>query len=125
MSSLIPDAPLSPKKRRGAPDNNKNRETHGFYSQPAPLPKVPEIKVPEIDDLISGLNEKLDKVSLYIEGTSEPEEMLKAIGLYAQGVSRLGRLLRDKQVLGGGGGNALDMLGLALDELSDELGVTL
>ena len=120
MSSLIPDAPLSPKKRRGAPDNNKNRETHGFYSQPAPLPKVPEI-----DDLISGLNEKVDKVSLYIEGTSEPEEMLKAIGLYAQGVSRLWRLLRDKQVLGGGGGNALDMLGLALDELSDELGVTL
>jgi len=119
-------SPKSPPKRKGAPAGNKNRETHGYYSEQQAAPPGPA--VPDIDSVIIDLQARLEKVAEYMDttGADDPGEMLKAFNLYAQGVSRLGRLLRDKQVLGQGGANALfDFIDTALDELKDELGLEL
>lgn len=103
----------------GAPVGNQNRTKHGFYQK-----SEVSSQIPDIDVLIADLQARMGKVADYMDEADSSEEMLKAFNLYAQATSRMGRLLRDKQALGGNG-SALDALDSALDELKDELGIEL
>jgi hypothetical protein len=84
-----------------------------------------------IDDLLEDMLEKQSQLSTYIEeqvttGSSEVEEMAKLFALLGQNASRIGRLLRDQRALSGESADSLlNALGVALDEISTELGINL
>ncbi len=84
-----------------------------------------------IDEVIADLVAKQRRLSDYIdarlaEGDASPAEVARLLALHGQNASRLGRLLRDRQVLGGPELDELaEAVGLALDELSAELGIEL
>lgn len=108
----------------GAPPNNKNRETHGYYSTP-----IRELQT--IDDIINDLFQRQSQLSGFIErealqGEVEVNDMAKLLGLLGQNASRIGRLLRDKRALSGDAVDGLlSAIGAALDEISTELGIKL
>ena len=103
----------------GAPKGNKNRLVHGLYAKSGR-------KVESLDDAIGGLQEKLGNLLALMDVSADAEDMLKVFGLYAQGTSRLGRLLRDKRALDGDSTDSLfEMLGRAIEEVKTELGVDL
>jgi hypothetical protein len=111
-------------RRHGAPAGNTNRKTHGFYARPSKALR-------SIDDLLEDMLEKQSQLSTYIEeqvttGSSEVEEMAKLFALLGQNASRIGRLLRDQRALSGESADSLlNALGVALDEISTELGINL
>lgn len=110
--------------RVGAPAGNKNRLTHGMYS-------ASEKPLQSIDDVLLDALDKQTRLSTYIEkkladDKVTPESMATLFSLHGQNASRLGRLYRDQKVLETGGiDELLDVVGQALDEFSDEVGVLL
>jgi len=101
----------------GAPPGNKNRQTHGLYSQR---------DLETIDDVVMDMLEKQARLSAILDEVDDPAELAKLFALHGQNASRLGRLLRDKRALSGDSTDGLlNALGTALDELSTELGIKL
>ena len=84
-----------------------------------------------IDQVIADLVAKQRRLSAYIdarlaEEDVSPADVARLLALHGQNASRLGRLLRDRQALGGPELDELaEAVGLALDELSAELGIEL
>ncbi len=102
----------------GARRGNKNRLTHGAYAAPA--------GIHSIADVVEDLQAKMSKLSEMIDACTDPEALIKLMGLHAQMASRLGRLERDKRALDGKAADGLlDAIGKALDEISTELGIKL
>jgi hypothetical protein len=118
----------------GAPPGNQNARTHGFYAQ-APAtdddggdrsPDAPQVC--RIDAVIADLYAKQQRLSRYIDQNAAdltPEQLARFLQIYAQSCSRLGRLLRDREALGGFSEWMDKAFNQALDELSEEWGVDL
>jgi hypothetical protein len=113
--------------RVGAPPGNHNAETHGVYSNPLD-PSV------DIDTRIADLNRRIEQLSAYIDaaqiGTCDDcidvDQYTRLLALHGQLTSRLGRLLRDKQIVAPEENNLLALaINDALDQASDILGVKL
>jgi len=103
----------------GAPRGNKNRQTHGAYSQP-------DFKIEGIESLVADLQAKQTRLSQMIDRCDEPETLVTLMALHAQIASRIGRLLRDKRLLAGDSVDDLfNALGKVLEEVRDTLGVDL
>lgn len=105
--------------RVGAPVGNKNRQTHGAYSQS-------DVKIEGIEDVVADLQNKLARLSALIDHCDDPEQLRVLLALYGQMASRLGRLLRDKRVLAGDTTDELfDLLGKVLEDVRETLDVDL
>jgi hypothetical protein len=105
--------------KTGAPKGNRNRLTHGWYAAPSK-------PVVTIEDAIENLGERLAHSTEFLDQVDDPALWFKAFNLHAQGLSRLGRLLRDKRALSGKSAETLlDVIGQVIDEISTELGVEL
>ena len=101
----------------GAPQGNKNAETHGGYSRP-----VDEIQ--GIEDAVADLEHRLTRLTRFID-RQEDADAMPALALYGQMISRYGRLLRDKRALSGDSADSiLEMIGRTAEELGTELGWT-
>ena len=108
----------------GAPDDNQNRLTHGFYSRPVKQLETIEDVVQDTLDRQSQLSAFLDEQM--VGGSLDVETAAKLLALHGQNASRIGRLLRDKRALSGDAADGLlGAIGQALDELSNELGIEL
>jgi hypothetical protein len=99
----------------GAPEGNKNRQTHGLYAiQPAG----------DINEAITNLWTQISKLSDMLTEADDADTFVKLFGLHAQAISRYGRLLRDQAALGGKA-DLLDLLGDVLDQIGQEYGIDL
>jgi hypothetical protein len=84
-----------------------------------------------IDAILLDLAAKQRRLSAFIDdlldsGGADPREIGRLLALHGQNAARLGRLLRDRQALGGTlSGDLQAALDRALDELSEEWGVEL
>ena len=110
------------KKPVGAPPGNKNAEKHGAYAQP-------KAAGPDIDERIADLNRRIESLSAYIDTHTadlDTEILIKLLALHGQLSSRLGRLMRDRQILHGDDTSELQQaIEEALDIVSDFLEVQL
>lgn len=103
----------------GAPDGNKNRLVHGWYARP-------EKPILTIEDAVENLGEQLARSTAILAETNDSEVFIKIFNLHAQALTRLGHLLRDQRALSGDSADSLlDVIGVALDEISTELGIEL
>ena len=103
--------------RVGAPRGNRNAERHGAYSRP-----VDEIQ--GIEDAITDLEYRLTRLTQYLDGVEQPD-MMPALAIYGQMISRYGRLLRDAKALSDESADSiLDAIGKIAEELGTELGWT-
>jgi hypothetical protein len=106
----------------GAPTGNKNAQTHGTYSDPVP-------EQADIDERIADLNHRIQTLSAYIDDNTpglDLESTIKLLTLHGQLNSRLGRLMRDRQILvGEDAGELQQAIEEALAIAGDILGVEL
>jgi hypothetical protein len=121
----------------GAPPGNQNACTHGFYAQgPADDDGGddwcdawrPSEDVCRIDAVIADLYAKQQRLSRYIDHNADdltPEQLARFHQIYAQSCSRLGRLLRDREAMGGFDEGMNRIINRTLDELGEEWGVDL
>jgi hypothetical protein len=111
----------------GAPPGNQNARTHGFYAHIASPGASPDECT--IDNIIADLYCKQRRVSRYIDENIDdlpPADLARFLRIHGQNSSRLGRLLRDRDILTGGFGDGLSAaIEQALVELSAELGTDL
>ena len=113
------------RRRRGAQPGNSNAATHGFYAAPPS-----NRKLDTIDAIIEDTQTRQAQLSAYIDAVMAEgatiDDVVKLIALQAQNASRLGRLLRDQRALSGESADSISAaIGIALDELSTQLGVKL
>ena len=109
--------------RVGAPPGNQNARRHGFYARTS---SPADCTIQGIDAAIADLERRITQVAKFLETCEEPETMLRAFTVYAQAMSRYGRLLRDQRALSGKSADGLlDAIGKALDEINTELGTKL
>jgi len=122
----------------GAPQGNRNAETHGAYSSPLEggHPKGGEGGV-DLDERIADLDRRIIRLGQFIDGCTigDPEatdgtitvaDYIRLVALYGQLCSRLGRLMRDREQLAGGEPEELQQaINEALDSIRTELGVDL
>jgi hypothetical protein len=111
----------------GAPLGNQNARTHGFYANlTSPGSSHDECT---IDGVIADLYRKQKRLSRYIDEKMDdlpPADLARFLRLHAQSSSRLGRLLRDRDILKGGWNEGMDaIIAQTLDELGEEWGVDL
>jgi len=84
-----------------------------------------------IETIIADLAAKQARLSAYVdelldEGEATPTEVARLLALHGQNAARLGRLLRDRQALGGGSLDDLqDLVNRALDMAGPHLGLEL
>lgn len=118
----------------GAPEGNQNAIKHGFYSV---APSVPargttqagnvEIRtVPTLDDEIALLASRRDAVDQWMMArleAGEPVEVLKYLALIGQIGSRIARMLKTRDTLGGSGDIIEGLFSEALDLLSERIEV--
>jgi hypothetical protein len=109
----------------GAPQNNDNAKTHGFYAtRPQDPPRT-------IDEVFADLAEKQAALSAYIDSLlydedADLEDIARVLKIHGMNASRLGRLLRDRRALSGKAADGIaGAVAQALDELSTELNVDL
>ena len=102
----------------GAPKDNRNAYKHGGYARP-----VDEIG--GIEDAVADLEYRLTNLTHFVDEAEDKADMMAALALYGQMISRYGRLLRDKRALSGeSADNILELLGQAAEEVATELGWT-
>jgi hypothetical protein len=109
-------------RSRGAQRRNSNAKTHGFYSS------LPPRKLDTITDILLDAQARQAQLSTYIDAVlaegATTDDVVKLIGLHAQGATRLARLLRDQRALGGQAAEGLTAaIAAALDELGTEIGL--
>jgi hypothetical protein len=111
----------------GAPRHNQNARTHGFYATDA-SPPSPHHEC-TIDHIIADLHRKQQRLSRYIDERMDdlpPADLARFYRIHAQSASRLGRLLRDREILTGGPMAGIsEAIEQAMIELSQELGTDL
>ena len=113
--------------RVGAPSRNQNARTHGFYARDSDegFPR----DASKIDAIISDLERKQELISRYIDDHVDdlsPTELARFLSIHAQSCTRLGRLLRDREILTGGWGAEMNaIVTQALAELDEEWGTDL
>ena len=80
----------------GAPEGNKNAQTHGLYS-------TPNIQVRDIDDAIQLLSSHLEELAEFITTNDKLtiEDMARLSAVLGQNVSRYARLLKAQRELTG------------------------
>jgi hypothetical protein len=110
-----------------APPGNQNARTHGFYARDAGPPS-PHHEC-NIDQVIADLHRKQQRLSRYIDermADLPSADLARFLSIHAQNASRLGRLLRDREILTGGWSAEMDgIIQQALTELGQEWGVDL
>lgn len=84
----------------------------------------------QIKNVVADLAERQQQLTAYLgrclEAGVDVEEMARLFALHGQNASRLGRLLKDQQALSEESADVLfDVIGQALDEISEELGIEL
>ena len=84
----------------------------------------------QIKNVVADLAERQQQLTAYmgrcLEAGVEVEEMARLFALHGQNASRLGRLLKDQQALSEESSDVLyEVIGQALDEISEELGIEL
>lgn len=119
----------------GAPRGNQNARSHGFYADTGILSSAAgddDVDLGStIELVIADLSVKQALLSQYIDRLREDpnadsRDLCRLLSIHGANASRLGRLLRDQQVLRGDGHDLLQQaINTALDELSAELGVEL
>jgi hypothetical protein len=111
----------------GAPLGNQNARAHGFYANTPSLGSSHDGRI--IDSIIADLHCKQWRLSRYIDEHMDdlpPADLARFLRIHAQGSSRLGRLLRDREVLTGGWNEAIDeIIEQTLAELGEAWGVEL
>jgi hypothetical protein len=84
---------------------------------------------PDLDARIAALNRRIEQLEQQIDAHRHelaPKEFAALAGLQGQMVSRLGRLMRDRQALGGGAADELQYdVDEALEIVSRALGIDL
>jgi hypothetical protein len=90
---------------------NRNAQKHGGYAQP-------EQVIAGIEDAIQDLERRLSQLAGYLDSQEDEGDVLAAMGLYGQMVSRYGRLLRDQKALGDKSSGILEKIASAVDELA-------
>jgi hypothetical protein len=83
-----------------------------------------------IEGVIADLAERQARLTAYLEQVlaegGDIAEVARVFALHGQNASRLGRLLRDQRALSGDSADSLlAAIGVALDEISTELGIKL
>lgn len=117
----------------GAPTGNKNAKKHGFYSQnfsddelAALIAYAEDIS---LDDELAAARVVNARLLTYIMEERErltPDQLARLTAVSLNGLKTVGNLLRLKQsVEGEGDGSIAGAIAMALDELGDELGITL
>lgn len=114
----------------GAPEGNRNAQTHGAYARGVLRDgPVPGSHGKGLERVIGDLEQRLAQLTRYINGNLaklETDAYVRLVNLQGQLASRLGRLMRDQQEVGGGEEDELvKAIHQALDELGDEWGVAL
>ena len=112
----------------GAPLGNQNARKHRFHVRTSPLDGG-RSGACTIDGVIADLHRQQQRLSRYIDehiDELEPSELIRFLRVHGQSCSCLGRLLRDRQALGGGfQADMEELTRQALAELSEEWGVDL
>ena len=111
--------------KSGAPAGSPSRLKHGQYAAPGP-----DVDLTTIDGVIADLADRQARLTAFLERVlvegGDVIEVAKVFALHGQNASRLGRLLRDKRALSGQSADGLlEAIGVALDEISTELGIRL
>lgn len=108
--------------RVGAPPGSKNALKHGAYAEP-------DEPLIDLNGVIADCKRRFAHLGAYIDGRMkdlEPLEFAKLLELHGRLASRIGRLERDLQKLGGGeASDFMEVIGEALDRLSKEWGIKL
>jgi hypothetical protein len=78
-----------------------------------------------IEDAVEDLQYRLTNLTHFIDQAEDKADMMPALALYGQMISRYGRLLRDARALSGDSADSiLELMGKAAEELATELGWT-
>ena len=89
-------------------------------------PPQPVRDVDTIDDLIHDMRDKLARLSEMIDRADDGDQSLKYLAIYGRNATYLARLLLEKRMLPAEPAmDIMDVIGLALDEISEELGIEL
>jgi len=131
---------MSPKRRRGAPDKNLNAVKHGGYaSQPEAItgPDSAEVadattsasaakQIPSLQDIILDLVARQKTLADYIE-SQDCDDALGALNLYGQNSSRLARMVKMVDNLGGPdkARQMYDAAREAIEAFGEEMGIQL
>jgi hypothetical protein len=108
--------------RIGAPPGNQNAVSHGVYA------KVEDLPADDLGKRIQDLAARIERVGAYIDDNLEDlssEDFVRFHGLHAVMTSRLARLKKQHQEMGGSGDELTQAIRRALDRLSQEWGVEL
>ena len=120
----------------GAPLGNQNRTEHGFYGRILQNGELADLvrfsQNLSLEDEIGLVRITLRRVMTRFKLNNlerddmANEEMMKMAGLIMTGARTVARLLRDQRALSGKAADGISgAIGLALDELSSELGIPL
>jgi len=108
--------------RVGAPPGSKNALKHGAYSEP-------DEQLIDLDDVIADCKRRFVRLGAYIDehvADLEVSDYRALLALHGQLASRISRLERDLQKMGGGeASDFMQVIGEALDRLSKDWGVKL
>ncbi|MDR3577206.1 MAG: hypothetical protein P4L50_25375 [Anaerolineaceae bacterium] len=112
------------RRRRGAPNGNRNALKHGFYSRqfkPADLKDLARCQYTDLSDEIAVLRVQLRRVielSSQAQTLTEAAFTLRALCLATLSINRL---VRTQFTLGNQGSEVADALAQALEEIAPEL----
>lgn len=116
-------------KSVGAPEGNQNAIKHGFYSVAPSKSQGGNVEirtVPTLDDEIALLASRRDAVDRWMMArldAGEPVEVLKYLALIGQIGSRIARMLKTRDTLGGSGDIIEGLFSEVLDLLDDRIEV--
>jgi hypothetical protein len=75
-----------------------------------------------IEDAVEDLQFRLTNLTHFVDESEDRADMMAALALYGQMISRYGRLLRDKRALSGKSADSiLEMIGKTAEELATDL----
>ena len=114
----------------GAPADNQNRLTHGFYSSTYTVEELADLVSlaldGSLDDELSASRVAIRRVIEQLHNELPPEEYAKLAALVFTGVNTIARLLRTQRVLSGDSADSISgALSIALDEIANEWNIEL
>jgi hypothetical protein len=94
--------------------------------QPGQEPTRPRRRLETADDLIADLLENLSLLSTLLDRSQGGDDFLKLLSVYSRASTHLAALMREQRRASGPPADALlQVIGQALDELGQELGIQL
>ena len=114
----------------GAPDDNQNRRTHGFYSSTYTLEELADLVShaldDSLDDELSATRVAVRRVIEQLHAELPAEEYARLASLVFTGANTVARLLRTQRVLSGDSADSISgAIAVALDELASEWNIDL